>query len=153
MIIISACLCGCNCKYNGKNNKNEQCVNLFKKGKAVLICPEQLGGMTTPRPPSEIKKIDGKEYVFTNENKDVTSHFKKGAEESLNIAKLIDAKVAILKNGSPSCGSTLIYNGNFENKKIKGEGFTAKILKENGIKVYSEDDINKEFFTNINILY
>ena len=132
--------------------KMNNVLTYLKKGKAVLICPEQLGGMTTPRPPSEIKKIDGKEYVFTNENKDVTSHFKKGAEESLNIAKLIDAKVAILKNGSPSCGSTLIYNGNFENKKIKGEGFTAKILKENGIKVYSEDDINKEFLTNINIL-
>lgn len=152
MIIISACLCGCNCKYNGKNNENEQCVNLFKKGKAVLVCPEQLGGMTTPRPPSEIKKVEGKKYVFTNENKDVTSNFKKGAKEALNIAKLVNAKVAILKNGSPSCGSTLIYNGNFENKKIKGEGFTAKMLRENGIKVLSEDDINEELLKNINTL-
>ncbi|MGL4569744.1 MAG: DUF523 domain-containing protein [Clostridium sp.] len=151
MIIISACLCGCNCKYNGTNNENEQCIKLFKDRKAVLICPEQLGGMTTPRLPSEIRKIHGVEEVFTNANENVTNNFIRGAKESLNIAKLVNAKVAILKNGSPSCGSSLIYDGTFQNKKIKGEGFTAKLLRKNGIKVYGEDEINEELLANINI--
>lgn len=140
MIIISACLCGCDCKYNGKNNKNESCVELLKKGKAVLVCPEQLGGMTTPRLPSEILKNDGKISVVNKEGKDVSKEFKKGAEEALKIAKLVDAKVAILKDGSPSCGSKYIYDGTFSSNKIKGEGITAKLFMENGIKVFSEDE-------------
>ena len=143
MIIISACLCGCDCKYNGKNNKNESCVELLKRGKAVLVCPEQLGGMTTPRVPSEILKNDGKISVISKEGKDVSKEFKKGAKEALKIAKLVDAKVAILKNGSPSCGSKNIYDGTFSDNKIKGEGITAKLFVENGIEVFSEDEAHK----------
>lgn len=143
MIIISACLCGCDCKYNGKNNKNESCVELLKRGKAVLVCPEQLGGMTTPRVPSEILKNDGKISVISKEGKDVSKEFKKGAKEALKIAKLVDAKVAILKNGSPSCGSKYIYDGTFSGNKIKGEGITAKLFVENGIEVFSEDEAHK----------
>lgn len=143
MIIISACLCGCDCKYNGKNNKNESCVELLKRGKAVLVCPEQLGGMTTPRVPSEILKNDGKISVISKEGKDVSKEFKKGAKEALKIAKLVDAKVAILKNGSPSCGSKYIYDGTFLGNKIKGEGITAKLFMENGIEVFSEDEAHK----------
>ncbi len=143
MMIISACLCGCDCKYNGKNNKNESCVELLKRGKAVLVCPEQLGGMTTPRVPSEILKNDGKISVISKEGKDVSKEFKKGAKEALKIAKLVDAKVAILKNGSPSCGSKNIYDGTFSGNKIKGEGITAKLFVENGIEVFSEDEAHK----------
>lgn len=143
MMIISACLCGCDCKYNGKNNKNESCVELLKRGKAVLVCPEQLGGMTTPRVPSEILKNDGKISVISKEGKDVSKEFKKGAKEALKIAKLVDAKVAILKNGSPSCGSKYIYDGTFSGNKIKGEGITAKLFVENGIEVFSEDEAHK----------
>ncbi|MDY6011482.1 DUF523 domain-containing protein [Clostridium sp.] len=143
MMIISACLCGCDCKYNGKNNKNESCVELLKRGKAVLVCPEQLGGMTTPRVPSEILKNDGKISVISKEGKDVSKEFKKGAKEALKIAKLVDAKVAILKNGSPSCGSKNIYDGTFSDNKIKGEGITAKLFVENGIEVFSEDEAHK----------
>lgn len=143
MMIISACLCGCDCKYNGKNNKNESCVELLKRGKAVLVCPEQLGGMTTPRVPSEILKNDGKISVISKEGKDVSKEFKKGAKEALKIAKLVDAKVAILKNGSPSCGSKYIYDGTFLGNKIKGEGITAKLFVENGIEVFSEDEAHK----------
>ena len=143
MMIISACLCGCDCKYNGKNNKNESCVELLKRGKAVLVCPEQLGGMTTPRVPSEILKNDGKISVISKEGKDVSKEFKKGAKEALKIAKLVDAKVAILKNGSPSCGSKNIYDGTFSGNKIKGEGITAKLFMENGIEVFSEDEAHK----------
>ena len=143
MMIISACLCGCDCKYNGKNNKNESCVELLKRGKAVLVCPEQLGGMTTPRVPSEILKNDGKISVISKEGKDVSKEFKKGAKEALKIAKLVDAKVAILKNGSPSCGSKNIYDGTFSNNKIEGKGITAKLFVENGIEVFSEDEAHK----------
>lgn len=143
MMIISACLCGCDCKYNGKNNKNESCVELLKRGKAVLVCPEQLGGMTTPRVPSEILKNDGKISVISKEGKDVSKEFKKGAKEALKIAKLVDAKVAILKNGSPSCGSKYIYDGTFSNNKIEGKGITAKLFMENEIEVFSEDEAHK----------
>ena len=143
MIIISACLCGCDCKYNGKNNKNESCVELLKRGKAVLVCPEQLGGMTTPRVPSEILKNDGKISVISKEGKDVSKEFKKGAKEALKIAKLVDAKVAILKNGSPSCGSKYIYDGTFSNNKIEGKGITSKLFMENEIEVFSEDEAHK----------
>lgn len=143
MMIISACLCGCDCKYNGKNNKNESCVELLKRGKAVLVCPEQLGGMTTPRVPSEIIKNDGNISVISKEGKDVSKEFKKGAKEALKIAKLVDVKVAILKDGSPSCGSKYIYDGTFSGNKIKGEGITAKLFMENGIKVFSEDEAYK----------
>lgn len=143
MMIISACLCGCDCKYNGKNNKNESCVELLKRGKAVLVCPEQLGGMTTPRVPSEIIKNDGNISVISKEGKDVSKEFKKGAKEALKIAKLVDAKVAILKDGSPSCGSKYIYDGTFSGNKVKGEGITAKLFMENGIEVFSEDEAYK----------
>ncbi len=143
MMIISACLCGCDCKYNGKNNKNESCVELLKREKAVLVCPEQLGGMTTPRVPSEIIKNDGNISVISKEGKDVSKEFKKGAKEALKIAKLVDAKVAILKDGSPSCGSKYIYDGTFSGNKIKGEGITAKLFMENGIEVFSEDEAYK----------
>ena len=143
MMIISACLCGCDCKYNGKNNKNESCVELLKREKAVLVCPEQLGGMTTPRVPSEIIKNDGNISVISKEGKDVSKEFKKGAKEALKIAKLVDVKVAILKDGSPSCGSKYIYDGTFSGNKIKGEGITAKLFMENGIKVFSEDEAYK----------
>lgn len=141
MIVISACLCGCNCKYNGGNNENEQCVKLFKEGKAVIICPEQLGGMTTPRLPAEILEKNKEISVINKEGEDVTRFFEKGAEESLKIAKLINAKIAILKEGSPSCGSKYIYDGKFSKSKIKGEGITAKLFRKNGIEVFSEDNI------------
>ena len=145
MIIISACLCGCNCKYNGENNENEKCVNLLKKGKAILICPEQLGGMTTPRLPSEILKNNGNKLVINKNGEEVTNFFEKGAKEALNIAKLVNSKVAILKDGSPSCGSNFIYDGNFSGNKIKGEGITASLFRKNGIKVFSEKNIPKEY--------
>lgn len=149
MIIISACLCGCNCKYNGKNNKNEQCVNLFKSGKATLICPEQLGGMTTPRLPSEILKNEENKLVINKNGENVTDFFERGAKEALNIAKLVNSKVAILKDGSPSCGSEFVYDGNFSGNKIKGQGITAELFIKNGIKVFSEKNMPKESLENL----
>lgn len=112
-------------------------MELLKKEVLIPICPEQLSGLTTPRDPSEIK--DGE--VVTNNGKDVTDEFKKGAEETLKIAKLFNAKEAILKQRSPSCGCGQIYDGTFSGKIIKGDGVTADFLKKNGIKVISEEEL------------
>ena len=144
MYLISACLCGVNCKYNGLNNYNEICDKLFTSGKAILLCPEQLGGLPTPRIPSEI--IGESSNILNNNNgsvidkngNDVTPQFVKGAKETLQIAKKLNIKKAILKDGSPSCGVNYIYDGNFNGTKIKGMGLTAQLLKESSIDIISE---------------
>ena len=146
MYLISACLCGVNCKYNGLNNYNEICEKLLASGKAILVCPEQLGGLPTPRIPSEIignslDILDGKGEVVNKEGSDVTAQFIKGAKETLDIAKKINIKIAILKDGSPSCGVNYIYDGNFSGTKINGMGVTAQLLKESLIDVISEDEL------------
>lgn len=105
MILVSACLAGINCKYSGGNNYNEKIFNLVKQGKAIPVCPEQLGGLQTPRNPAEIKMINGKRCVIDNKNIDVTENFEKGAYEVLELAKKIEIKKAILQPRSPSCRS------------------------------------------------
>ncbi|HID9668494.1 TPA: DUF523 domain-containing protein [Clostridioides difficile] len=137
MILVSACLIGINCKYSGDNNDNEKVKEYLKGKEFTLVCPEQLGGLSTPRPPAEI--VDGK--VITKDNKDVTENFVRGANETLKIANLYVCREAILKEGSPSCGCNLIYDGSFSGKKIPGKGITARLLEEEGIKVKSEKDL------------
>ncbi|MGF0553923.1 DUF523 domain-containing protein [Clostridioides difficile] len=137
MILVSACLIGINCKYSGDNNENEKVKEYLKGKEFTLVCPEQLGGLSTPRPPAEI--VDGK--VITKDNKDVTENFVRGANETLKIANLYVCNEAILKEGSPSCGCNLIYDGSFSGKKIPGKGITARLLEEEGIKVKSEKDL------------
>lgn len=141
MIFVSACLVGINCKYSGGNNYNEKIFNLVKEGKAIPICPEQLGGLSTPRNPSERKVINGKKIVIDNKNNDVTENFVKGANEVLELAKKLNIKEAILKSRSPSCGKGQIYSGNFDGKLIDGDGVLVELLINNGIKVISSDDI------------
>ena len=141
MIFVSACLAGINCKYNGGNNYNENIFNMVKEGKAIPVCPEQLGGLSTPRIPAEIKIIDGAKHVITSEGKDVTKNFERGAKEVLDLAKKLDIKKAILKSRSPSCGKGEIYNGNFEEKVIPGNGILAELFIKNGIEVISSNDI------------
>jgi len=146
MIIVSACLCGINTKYNGGNNLNEKILRLLEEGKAIPVCPEQLGGLTTPRVAHEISNgtgadvLDGKCKVKGIEGQDSTKEFIKGAYETLNIAKACNAKVAILKAKSPSCGFGKIYDGTFTGTKIEGNGITAELLKRNGIQIYTEED-------------
>ena len=111
MILVSSCLAGINCKYSGGNNYNQKVFDLVKEGKAIPICPEQLGGLQTPRNPAEIKIIDGKKYVIDDKNNDVTENFKKGAKEVLELAKKLNIKKAILQARSPSCGVGKIYSG------------------------------------------
>lgn len=137
MRLVSACLLGINCKYSGENNSDQNVIDLLKEEILIPVCPEQLGGMTTPRLPAEI--ISDK--VINEEGIDVTDHFVKGAVETLMVAKMYNVKEAILKDGSPSCGSNVIYDGNFNKTKIKGEGYCAKLLRENGIKVISENNL------------
>ena len=140
MILISACLAGINCKYSGDNNYNEKVANLLKRGDAILICPEQMGGLPTPRLGAEIVEKDGKRYVYMKDGTDVTEQFERGANEVLEIAKKVNATKAILKSRSPSCGVDIIYDGTFTKTKIDGDGVTAKLLRENGIEVISSDD-------------
>ncbi|MTI68218.1 MAG: DUF523 domain-containing protein [Firmicutes bacterium] len=139
MFIVSACLVGTNCKYNGGNNFNKKIYDLVQQGKAILVCPEQLGGLTTPRDKCEIIKFREKDKkVVTERGKDVTEEFLKGADETLKIAKAIKADFAILKSNSPSCGLGYIYDGTFNNNLVKGNGITAEKLINNGIRVYNE---------------
>lgn len=141
MIFVSACLVGVNCKYNGSNNYNKKIFDMVKEGKAIPICPEQLGGLSTPRDPTEIKNINGKIYAINNKGNDVTAQFERGANEVLKLAKRLNIKKAILQPRSPSCGIGKIYSGNFDNKLIDGDGILVQLLKENGIEVLSCDEI------------
>ena len=146
MYVISACLCGVNCKYSGKNNLNERCLKLFREGKAVLVCPEQLGGLPTPRNPVELngtasEVLEGNGKALNNKGEDVTKQFINGAYETLKIAKEIGATKAILKEGSPSCGANFVYDGTFTGNKIKGNGITALLLENEGITVFSDEDL------------
>lgn len=134
-ILISACLIGLNCKYDGGNNENSKLVELMKEKDLVPICPEQLGGLKTPRASAERKQ----EKVITKEGVDVTKEYQKGAEEVLNLAKKLNIKKAILKSRSPSCGIDEIYDGTFSHNLVKGDGVTAELLKKNGIEVISSD--------------
>ncbi len=138
MILVSACLLGINCKYSGGNNKIDELENLLENEILIPVCPEQLGGLETPRNPSEIILIDGNKHVVDKNGNDVTLQFIKGGEETLKIAKLLNIKTAILKSNSPSCGCGSIYDGTFAGKIIEGNGITAAILKSNNIKIYNE---------------
>jgi len=144
LILISACLLGINCKYNGGNNNSEKALELVKEGNAIPICPEQLGGLKTPRPPAEIKIINGQKHVTNQEGEDVTSSFQKGAEEVLKLAKKLNIHQAILKSKSPSCGKGKIYNGNFEGKIVDGNGITAQLLMDNGIEVLTMEEYEQK---------
>jgi uncharacterized protein YbbK (DUF523 family) len=137
MIIVSACLAGLPCRWNGEAKPNEKVMALLKQGKAMPLCPEQLGGMPTPRKPSEI--LGSK--VLSSAGEDLTEQFKLGAEIVLMVARQYECKKAILKSKSPSCGSGRIYDGSFSGKLVAGDGVAAGMLKENGIAVYTEEEL------------
>lgn len=137
-VLISACLLGVNCKYSGDNNYNKELIDkLNEQYDLIPICPEIMGGLSTPRNPAEIR--DGK--VFNNQGDEVTKNFQKGAEEALKIAKILNVNKAILKSKSPSCGKGLIYDGTFNNKLIEGNGITTDLLLKNKIQVISDKEI------------
>lgn len=136
-ILVSACLLGINCKYNGENNFCENVVRMGDKHTLVPVCPEQLGGLKTPREPSEICG----DRVINKSGDDVTSQYEKGAQEALRIARLCSCSAAVLKKRSPSCGIGEVYDGTFSKRLVTGMGITAQLLKNNGIEVYSEDEL------------
>ena len=138
LLVVSACLVGVNCKYNGGNNDNEKVKEFLKDKEYIIICPEQLGGLTTPRNPSEI--IGDK--VFSNIGEDVTSYFRKGASIALERAIKSGAKLALLKSKSPSCGKKLVYDGTFSGYLTEGDGITVSLLKKHGIVIYTEHEID-----------
>jgi len=133
VIAVSACLLGYNCKYNGGNNLNPKLVKLLQGKKIIPICPEQLGGLSTPRIPSEIMS-DG-ETVYDSAGHDTTLFFERGKLATYMILEQNDCHQVILKDGSPSCGYKTIYDGTFTGTKIPGEGITCKYLREKGIEI------------------
>jgi uncharacterized protein YbbK (DUF523 family) len=135
MIIVSACLAGVPCSHDGKARTCMKVAELVKSGNAVPVCPEMLGGFPSPRECIEMK--DGR--AVTESGKDVTEGFIRGAKEALKIAKRAGCKSAILKARSPSCGCGKIYDGTFSGRLVKGSGFFAVLLMENGIKVKPDD--------------
>ena len=136
MILVSACLLGCACRYDGQSKPCPAVLALAERGLAVPVCPEQLGGLPTPRQPSECR--DGR--VVSSDGRDVTAEYRRGAEETLRLAKLYGCTAAVLKERSPSCGSGRIYDGTFTGTLTGGDGVTAALLKENGIPVYGESE-------------
>ena len=140
-ILVSACLLGICCRYDGRGNPNDAVLSLLNRDDITLIpvCPEQLGGLSTPRIPSERRG----ERVVNRAGEDVTSQFIRGAEEALRIAKLYGCQVAVLKERSPSCGCGRIYDGTFSGKLTDGDGVTAELLRREGIKVYGESQVTE----------
>lgn len=135
-ILVSACLLGVPCRYDGTGVADARVLALTEKHHLIPVCPEQLGGLPTPRPPAE--RHDTR--VLTRDERDFTAAFARGAEETLRLAKLFSCRIAILKANSPSCGSGQIYDGCFRGRLIPGDGLTAALLKQEGLTVLSEKD-------------
>lgn len=133
MIIVSACLAGKKCRYDGEHKEITDISELVAQGKAVAVCPEELGGLPTPRPPAE--NVDGK--LLTIEGKDVTFNYKKGAQMALEIAMENSCTDAYLKSKSPMCGCGKVYDGSFQGQLTDGDGEFTKLLKAKGVQVKS----------------
>jgi len=142
MFLISACLIGENVTYDGTNNYHKIAKELFDKGLAIPVCPEVMGGLPTPRVPSEIVG----EQILSKEGIDVTTFFEKGAKKTLQIAKENNVSIAILQARSPSCGSHHIYDGTFSGSLIEGEGITTALLREHGIQVITIDEFVELYY-------
>ncbi|WP_461611726.1 2-thiouracil desulfurase family protein [Cytobacillus kochii] len=156
MIVVSACLAGMNVRYNGSNSLDERIQKLLLENQAMTVCPELLGGFTTPREPAEIvggdgeDVLDGKAKVIEKSGKDVTKQYINGAYATLKKAQELGATTIILKENSPSCGSSVIYNGAFKGEQIVGNGVTTALLRKNGFKVISENNFNEYSILEIN---
>ena len=135
-ILVSACLLGVPCRYDGSGAADARVLALAKRYHLIPVCPEQLGGLPTPRPPAE--RHDTR--VLSRDERDFTAAFARGAEETLRLTQLFSCRIAILKANSPSCGSGQIYDGCFRGRLIPGDGITAALLKKEGLTVLSEKD-------------
>ncbi len=133
-ILISACLLGCRCRYDGASKPQPWLDALAEHHSLVPVCPEQLGGLATPRPPAERRG----DRVVTREGGDVTAQYRRGAEEALRLCRQLRCEAALLKERSPSCGSGSVYDGTFTGTLTAGDGVTAELLRAQGIPVYGE---------------
>ena len=140
-ILVSACLLGHACRYDGKSKPCERVIALKDTYNLIAVCPEVMGGLPTPRVPSEICGA----LVLMKDGRDVTENYNRGAEKALEIARENACTVAILKEKSPSCGSGLIHNGLFDGGLVVGDGITAQLLKKAGIRVLGESEITEDF--------
>lgn len=138
-MLISACLLGVKCRYNGTGGGLEGLPELMELAELIPVCPEILGGLPTPRPPAERK--NGR--VINCEGGDVTEAYLKGAQESLHLARTFGAKLALMKERSPSCGAGEIYDGSFTHTRLPGDGTASELLKASGIEVYGETRIHE----------
>lgn len=151
VILVSGCLVGINCRYDGRCKPREDLVKLVAAGEAVPVCPEQLGGLGTPRARAEIvggdgdDVLEGRARVMDERGSDVTEAFLRGAMECLRLARLIKAEKAVLCDGSPSCGATRIADGTFSGRKVPGRGVTAALLEKNGFPVCAPGSSAIEF--------
>ena len=147
-ILVSACLAGRACRFDGSANTEDAVTRLVAEGRAVLVCPEDEGGLGTPRPPAEIvggdgsDVLDGRARVVTKHGRDVTEEYVRGAELALGAATRAGARTAILKARSPSCGRDRIYDGTHTRTLKDGDGVTAALLRRNGIQVFTEDEVD-----------
>ncbi|CAM4330525.1 DUF523 domain-containing protein [Lacicoccus alkaliphilus] len=148
MILVSACLIGENVRYDGDNSLNEKIRRLMDEGSTLPVCPEVAGGLATPRKPAEIRGGDGHDVLAGNagvidtSGADVTEQFLKGAYDTLAIIKQYAPTMVVLKENSPSCGSSNIYDGTFSGRKVPGAGVTTALLEQNGIRVISEQEFD-----------
>ena len=138
-LIISACLLGESCRYDGKSKPCEAVERLQKEYELFPVCPECMGGLPTPRPPAEIQK-DGR--VINREGRDVTANYRRGAEMTLELARREDCHIALLKEKSPSCGRGRIYDGSFTGTLVSGDGVTAELLQQHHILILGESRID-----------
>lgn len=146
MKLCSACLLGVNCRYDGGNKRNRKVIELSKKEELIPVCTELLAGLKIPRDQTEATGsgelvLDGKAKIITKDEKDVTEIFIQGSKKVLEIARKYGIKEVILKQKSATCGCGKIYDGTFSGKLISGDGVTTALLKRNGIKVISEEDL------------
>lgn len=136
-LLISACLLGIACRYDGKSKEYPEIKELYDKCELIPFCPECYGGLSTPRSPCEIKN----DRVISQNGAECTQQYVKGAHEALALCKKLDIKCALLKEKSPSCGKGLIYDGTFSKTLVTGDGVTAKLLSENSIRVFGESEL------------
>jgi uncharacterized protein YbbK (DUF523 family) len=136
-ILVSACLLGVYCRYDGGMRTNEEVLKLAKRHELVPFCPEIYGGLPTPREPAEIR--DGR--VVTRSGKDVTAEYERGAQEAARLARTLGCEVAILQDRSPSCGVGMVHNGLFDGGLVEGDGVAARLLSEAGVRVIRASDV------------
>jgi len=142
-ILVSSCLLGAPVRHDARDKKcdHEVLQRWIEEGRIVSVCPEMLGGLGTPRPPAEIVN-DGSLQVVTRDGSDVTRAFENGARAAMEQGQANNVRIAILKAGSPSCGSSFIYDGTFSKTAVEGEGITSALLRRNGIVVFSEEELD-----------